>query len=148
MICFIKSLFSEKQLTYPNSQRMYTLFQALREGKTLQEIQEWTQIDLWFLDQFQKLISLEKKAKKEKKLNLEILFLAKRMGVPDFLLAGWFNKKEKEIRKIRWRNNIVPSFYQVDTCAGEFASATPYYYSTYWGPVRPRKKLKKIKTKW
>ncbi len=140
--------FSEKQMAYPNSQRIYALLEALRRGKTINKIYEWTQIDPWFLDQFYRLIKFEKKVKKTiKKLLPETVFLSKRMGIPDFLLAHWFNKKEKEIRKFRWKHNIVPSFYQVDTCAGEFASETPYYYSTYWGAGRTRKKLKPIKKK-
>ncbi|MYE07580.1 MAG: carbamoyl-phosphate synthase large subunit [Oligoflexia bacterium] len=141
--------FSEKQLAYPNSQRMYALLQAFREGQTIQKIHEWTQIDPWFLDQFQRLIKFEQKIKTTTKKHLtpHVLLLAKRMGVPDFLLAHWFNKKERDIRKLRWKYHIVPSFYQVDTCAGEFASQTPYYYSTYWGPVRERKKTKKDKNK-
>jgi len=125
--------FTEKLLTYPNSRRLYAIFQALRSGKTIDQIQEWTQIDYWFLDQFYRFIQFEKKAKKIPKLTPEVLFAAKRLGAPDFLLAHWFSKKEKEIRKMRWKYNIVPAFYQVDTCAGEFASETPYYYSTYWG---------------
>ena len=140
--------FSEKQLAYPNSRRIYALFQALRDGQTVQQVQELTQIDPWFLDQFNRFIQLEKKVRKEKKLKPEMLFLTKRMGVPDFLLAYWFNKKERDIRKMRWRYDIVPAFYRVDTCAGEFFSETSYYYSTYWGSRRDiRKKTKKEKNK-
>ncbi len=140
--------FSEKKLAYPNSQRMYALLQALREGKTVQQIYEWTRIDPWFLDQFHRFVEFERKMKTEaKKLTSEILFLAKRMGFPDFLLAHCFDKKEKDIRKLRWKNHIIPSYYQVDTCAGEFASETPYYYSTYWGAGEVRKKAKKAKDK-
>ncbi len=140
--------FSEKQVTYPNSQRIYALFQALREEKPIRQIHEWTQIDPWFLDQFHRLIKFEQKMKKTlKKLTPAGLLSAKRMGVPDFLLAHWVKKKEKEIRKLRWKYHIVPSFYQVDTCSGEFASETPYYYSTYWGKIHERTKIKKSKHK-
>ena len=140
--------FSEKNLAYPNSQRMYALLQALREGETIQQIYEWTQIDPWFLDQFYRFVEFEKKVRTTaKKLTPEVLFLAKRMGCPDFLLAYWFNKKEKDIRKLRWKYHVIPSFYQVDTCAGEFTSETPYYYSTYWGTLGVRKKIRKAKDK-
>ena len=144
-----KMVFSEKELAYPNSRRMYALLQALREGKTLKQIYEWTQIDPWFLDQFNRFIKFENKIKKSnRKLTAKAVFLSKRMGAPDFLLAHWFDKKEKDIRKFRWKNHIVPSFYQVDTCAGEFSSETPYYYSTYWGGRDTAgKKTKKSKNK-
>ena len=106
----MKMSFSENQLAYPNSQRIYALFQALRENKTKEQIHEWTQIDPWFLDQFHRFIQFEKKVKKAVKLSPEILFAAKRMGAPDFLLAHWFDKKERNIRKMRWKYNIVPTF--------------------------------------
>ena len=140
-----KMSFSEKQIAYPNSRRPYALFQAFREGKSLQKVYEWTQIDPWFLEQFNNFVLFEQKAKKALKCTPEILLSAKKRGVPDFLLAHWFGKKEKEIRKIRWKHNIVPAFYQVDTCAGEFASETPYYYSTYWSP--PPQEQQKSKNK-
>ena len=146
----LKSMvFSEKYLAYPNSERVYALFQALREGKTIQQIYEWTQIDPWFLDQLNRFVKFEKKVRQTAgKLTPKVLFLAKRMGVPDFLLAHWFNTREADIRKRRWKYRIIPSFYQVDTCAGEFASETPYYYSTYWGVAANNvRKMKKAKNK-
>ena len=140
-----KAKFSEKKLAYPHSQRIYTVFQALREGKTLKEIYDWTQIDPWFLNQFQKFIQFEKSAQKIKgqKPTPELLFRGKRLGVPDFLFALWLGKTEKEIRRWRWKHHIRPCFYKVDTCAGEFASETPYYYSTYWGTFSGKKLKKK-----
>ena len=143
--------FSEKKLAYPNSQRIYRLFQALREGKTLKEIHEWTQIDPWFLNQFQKFIQFEAHVKKTtgQKPTPELLLKGKRLGAPDFLLAHWWHKTEKDIRRLRWKYGLRPCFYKVDTCAGEFASETPYYYSTYWGamgkkPTRKNDPNKKI----
>jgi len=72
----LKSMvFSEKYLAYPNSQRVYALFQALREGKTVQQIYEWTQIDPWFLDQLNRFVGFEKKARQMVgKLTPEVLF--------------------------------------------------------------------------
>ena len=143
-----KMSFSEKYLSYPNSQRIYAVFQAFRQGYTVQEINELTQIDPWFLEHFRRFIQFEKKIKKavetKGKIEPNMLFFAKRMGVPDFLLASYLEKKERDIRRLRWKHNIQPAFYQVDTCAGEFASQTPYYYSTYWGQ-RPGKKNKRSK---
>ena len=163
--------FSLKNLTYPNSRRLYSILEAFRRGHSVQQVQEWTQIHPWFLEQFYKLIVLEKQIKaqagkltfkdtqKSKKVcditqNIqkkdikesiqdditgetkegvkESIRQAKRFGVSDFMLAHWYNKSEEQIRSFRHSYSIVPAFYQVDTCAGEFASSTPYYYSTYW----------------
>ena len=58
---------------------------------------------------------------------------AKQEGFTDEWIAFLTGQKQKDIRKQRWKNNIEPAYYSVDTCAGEFESKTPYYYSTYWG---------------
>ena len=52
--------FSEKKLSYPNSLRLYSIFQAFRQGYSVQQVSEWTQIHPWFLDQFHRFIALEK----------------------------------------------------------------------------------------
>ena len=57
----------------------------------------------------------------------------KKEGVPDYLIAHRTHQSADQIRQMRWKNDVHPSFYCVDTCAGEFQSQTPYYYSTYWG---------------
>ena len=141
----INTTFDENKLTYPNSRRVYMLFQAFREGHSVQQVYEWTQIDPWFLENFYKFIQFENHLKKINQLSADILFFAKRLGTPDFLLAHWLNTKEKSVRQMRWKHNIVPAFYQVDTCAGEFDSKTPYYYSTYWSQSSPSRESKKRK---
>ncbi len=133
--------FDESKLTYPCSLRIYMLFQAFREGISVRQIYEWTQIDPWFLNQFKKIIQWEKKSYKES-LSPEWLFWAKRYGIADFLIARWYKTTEKSIRKIRNKYGITPVFYQVDTCAGEFASLAPYYYSTYWSQAKQKKHKK------
>jgi carbamoyl-phosphate synthase large subunit len=127
-----KKPFSEKLVTYPNSQRIFHLFQALREGYTVEQLQSWTQISPWFLEQFKQIIDLEKKGLEERALTAEFLLEAKRMGFSDAWIASLFAKSDDEIREQRKQWNILPVYLQVDTCAGEFESSTPYFYSTYW----------------
>ena len=142
--------FSEKHLSYPNSRRIYAIFQAFRKGCTVKQLNELTQIDPWFLEYFHKFVLLEnkikQKAKDGEKLKPDLLLLCKRMGMPDFLLARCLNKKEKDIRRMRWKLGVQPAFYLVDTCAGEFASETPYYYSTYWAAadIKVHKRSKRL----
>ena len=125
--------FEEKKLSYPNSKRIYSIFNALRNNCSHEQLAEWTGIDPWFLNQFARFVKMEKQLKALQKLEPSLGHRAKKMGMPDFLIAHLTGKKEKDIRKWRWKHNIHPAFYQVDTCAGEFLSETPYYYSTYWG---------------
>ena len=66
-----------------------------------------------------------------KKISSDIIFKAKKIGFSDKQLANIFKTTEKKIRDFRFRNNILPVYKTVDTCAAEFESTTPYHYSTY-----------------
>lgn len=66
-----------------------------------------------------------------KKITPEILQKAKRFGFSDKQLANILNSTEEEVRKFRFKNDIIPVYKTVDTCAAEFESNTPYHYSTY-----------------
>ena len=129
--------FSEKHLSYPNSQRIFHIFQAFREGWSVKQVQNLTQIDPWFLEKIHSLIEMENK------LSMDDLRSAKQAGFPDGWIARAVNCSEQEVRKKRWRKNILPAFYSVDTCAGEFHSSTPYYYSTYLGQRKERSSVHK-----
>ncbi|MEK2644472.1 carbamoyl-phosphate synthase large subunit [Bdellovibrio sp. BCCA] len=121
------------KVSYPNSQRIYHLFQAFRDGKTVAEIEELTRINPYFLEHIEALIKFENKFKKEfSDSNTELLLAAKRKGFTDARLAKLVGKTEKEICQLREKNNMFPRYQQVDTCAGEFESSTPYFYSSYW----------------
>jgi carbamoyl-phosphate synthase large subunit len=121
------------KVSYPNSQRIYHLFQAFREGKTVAEIQELTQINPWFLEQIAGLIKFEKKFKQEfAPGNRDLLLEAKRKGFTDARLASICGQAESEIHGMRMKLDVRPRYQQVDTCAGEFESSTPYFYSSYW----------------
>ena len=121
------------RISYPNSQRIYHLFQAFRDGKTTAELEELTRINPYFLEQIEDLIKFEKGFKENyAKTPDETLLRAKRKGFTDARLAKLVGLKEADIRGTREKNKILPRFIQVDTCAGEFESSTPYFYSSYW----------------
>ncbi|MNJ92482.1 Carbamoyl-phosphate synthase large chain [compost metagenome] len=124
------------KISYPNSQRIYHLFQAFREGKSVAEIEELTQINPYFLEQVEALIRFERRFKEEfTEKNVDILWEGKRKGFTDARLAALVGKKESDICTLREKMEVYPRYQQVDTCAGEFESSTPYFYSSYW----PRK---------
>ena len=123
-------------LAYPNSKRIYQVFQAFREGQTVDEVQQRTQIHPWFLEHIEELMRFEVEFA-DGEVSPERLRQAKRRGFSDAALArvrGWTVDR---VRELRYANDIRPAFFQVDTCAGEFKSETPYYYSTYWGLPTP-----------
>ncbi|PIT99692.1 MAG: carbamoyl phosphate synthase large subunit [Bdellovibrionales bacterium CG10_big_fil_rev_8_21_14_0_10_45_34] len=124
---------SEDKLAYPSSKRLFYLFEALRSGWSIARIYELTQITPWYLDQFQRIMEVERELSSTSQLDEELLRRAKRFGYSDALIADITKLSEEEVLRQRKSLNIEPAFYRVDTCAGEFESTTPYFYSTYWG---------------
>ncbi len=123
--------FSEKLLGEANSQRIYHIAQAFREGKTVNEVFEITQITPWFLEQIEEIISFERKII-ESELTEDLLLKAKRFGFSDVALARIIESTPTKLFQLREKYKIHPGFGRIDTCAGEFFSETPYFYSSYW----------------
>jgi len=121
-----------EKISYPNSQRLFHVYQALRNGVSVDELVSLTQIHPYFLEQLEELVRLEKEISSQKSLNSDLLLKAKRFGFSDALIARLSRKKQDEILKLREEKKIFPKYLQIDTCAGEFASETPYFYSSYW----------------
>jgi carbamoyl-phosphate synthase large subunit len=132
--------FSEELLSRPNSHRIYHIVQAMRLGRSIESIAESTQISPWFLEQVQSLVKMESELKTIDQLDANTLRRYKRNGFSDQMIARPLKCAPDKIRDMRLKNNILPGFSQVDTCAGEFKSETPYYYSTYWADRSPRSK--------
>ena len=113
-----------------NDRRLFCVAEAIRRGYTLEEIHKINKIDMWFLDKIAVLVKMEERLKTEE-LTVDLLKEAKRLEFPDKAIAGFTGKGEAEIRAMRYRNDIVAAFKMVDTCAAEFESETPYYYSCF-----------------
>lgn len=127
-----ETYFQVDQVSYPNSKRIWHLVQAFRHGHSIQDLYNWTQITPWFLEQIFDLVMFEKKFSQEYKKNSSYALLqAKKKGFSDARIGKLIKKSESQIRKERWSEKIHPSYLQVDTCAAEFESSTPYFYSTY-----------------
>ena len=135
--------FSEEKLTYPGSRRMDFVLEAFRRGYSIKSLNQLTHIDPWFLNQISQIVKMEQSFANKKNWNGHFIYQAKRLGFSDKAIAKGFQVKEKDVFQFRRKNGIRPSFYRVDTCAGEFASETPYYYSTYWGEGEASLKSKK-----
>lgn len=136
--------FSLEKISYPNSQRIYHIFQAIRHGISIEQINELTKIHPWFLEQIFDIVQFENTIKKSD-LDAALLLKAKRKGFTDARIAKLKNRKNPgEISKLRKELKINPSYLQVDTCAGEFLSSTPYFYSTYWSENKIEKPSKPI----
>lgn len=113
-----------------DDRRLFFLAELLRRGILMETLHELTKIDRFFLRAIENIVHLEK-ALNEQPENLAILKEAKGMGFADLTIAKLWDKTEKEIYELRKENNLLPVYKMVDTCAAEFESLTPYYYSTY-----------------
>ena len=121
-----------ERLKIVDDQRIWVIAEALRKGISYEEIHDITMIDLWFIDKIQRIVEMED-ALKAGPLTVELLREAKRIEFPDNVIARLTDKKEEEIKEMRYANDIKAVFKMVDTCAAEFAASTPYYYSCFGG---------------
>ncbi len=120
----------EKQLYAIDDHRLFCIAEAIRRGYSLEHIHEINKIDMWFLYKVRNLVEMEKRLKNEE-LTPELLKEAKRLEFPDRVIGELTGMSEAQIKSMRYRNDIIASFKMVDTCAAEFESETPYYYSCF-----------------
>ena len=115
------------------AERLLYLADGFRTGMSLERAFELTKIDPWFLAQIQDLIACEERVAELglEELGADELRRLKRKGFADSRLATLMGIKEPVVRDFRLRNDVVPVFKRVDTCAAEFATTTAYLYSTY-----------------
>lgn len=109
--------------------RLFVIYELMLRGVSLEIIHEETKIDLFFLNKIRKIAEMETRILHEP--IDEILSDAKKMGFSDSYLAGLCGITLTQVEEKRKEKSITPVYKMVDTCAGEFQSETPYYYSTY-----------------
>ncbi len=130
-----KAIRPQWHLNPATDERLYALFEAFRKGMTVEELNKETKIHRWFLERVRGIVELETEIAKSNSpnqpLSPELLLRAKRFGFPDSLIGNLKNMPESEVRALRKKHGILPTYKIVDSCAGEFEAVTPYYYSTY-----------------
>jgi carbamoyl-phosphate synthase large subunit len=120
----------------PTDGRIVAVQQALRGGKSVEEVHDATGIDPWFLDQIQVLNSIAGDITAEAesgdgRLSPALLRRAKRHGFSDAQIGAIRGMPEEIVRGVRHALGVRPVYKTVDTCAAEFAAQTPYHYSSY-----------------
>lgn len=129
----------DRRLIQADDERLFLVAEAFRRGYGLQQIQDLSQIDWWFLDKIERLVQYEAVIADPEELSYETLYEAKRLGFTDRAIAELRAAKhpngqyvtEESVREYRAEHNLKPVYKMVDTCAAEFEASTPYYYSTY-----------------
>jgi len=113
-----------------DDERLFIVCELLRRGVAVEEINKETAMDLFFLTKLENIVNHEQVVR-DNPDDLSVLEKAKRLGFSDNWIAKAWNMSEELIYKIRKTHHLTPVYKMVDTCAGEFKSATPYFYSTY-----------------
>ncbi len=121
-------------LSRPTADRMLVIAQAMRHGLPMDSIRAACRYDPWFLEQIAGIVEAEEEVRRSGLPTdgsgwLEL----KKMGFSDARLAELTGTGEAEAAAQRWSAGVHPVYKRIDTCAGEFASATPYMYSCYEG---------------
>ncbi|MGM0567753.1 MAG: carbamoyl-phosphate synthase large subunit [Elusimicrobiota bacterium] len=126
---FIKKL--KNNLSVPNCERIFEIMHAFEMGMSVEEIHQLTTIDRWYLSQMEEIHKCRLMLEDAESLDEKLLARAKAFGFSDHQIAYLTGSGEENVRKIRKRYGIEPVYKSVDTCAAEFESYTPYFYSCY-----------------
>jgi len=121
-------------LSQPKPDRLLMAAQALRAGVSVEEIHDACRFDPWFLRELEKIVAAEREvAANGLPREATGLRRLKALGFSDRQLANLADTAETDISALREKLGVRPVYKRIDTCAAEFASATPYMYSTYEG---------------
>ena len=110
--------------------RIYAIAELLRRGCDAGRIAAATAIDMLFIRKFKNIVDEEQNIKVSKN-DIDTLRRAKKMGFSDKEIALLWETSELEVYTLRRKAGIVPVYKMIDTCASEFDSYIPYFYSTY-----------------
>ena len=121
MLCYIKD---------GTDDRIYAIAELLRRGTDIGMICDITKIDMLFLEKVKNIVKIEN-CLKEHIGDTDTLYAAKRMGFSDACIGRLWGMTEEEVYQIREKHGMFPVYKMIDTCASEFESYIPYFYSTY-----------------
>ncbi len=122
-----------RRLVVPSDTRIWSVFRAIEQGWSIEEVYDATKIDRWFLTQFAELVELKREASLVglREMSRDLLKTLKRTGFGDEELGSTLNVSAELVAARREDLSLGPVYKRIDTCAAEFASFTPYLYSTY-----------------
>ncbi len=123
--------YDEHALANPTDERLFQLYSALKDGMEVPYLAELTKMDEFFIYKIKNIVDFEATVTKEALDDKEYLLKAKKLGFSDYTLAALSGMDESDIKALREKYELKPSYKMVDTCAAEFEAKTPYYYSTY-----------------
>ena len=129
----------DRRLRTASPDRIVTVRTAMLRGRSDSTIHALSGIDPWFLAKLRGLIAVEQdllQSRSLEDLDVEALFTLKQLGYSDRQIGWATSSDELQVRRHRHALGVRAVFKTVDTCAAEFASTTPYHYSTYERPMQ------------
>jgi len=125
----------QKEVSKPTPRRVFAVYEALKEGWSIEDINKFTGIDKWFINRMKNAAFVQKELEQHKvgPIPEELLKTAKRRGFSDLAISNIRGEDEVNVRNRRKELNIFPVIKQIDTLAGEFPAKTNYLYMTYHG---------------
>ena len=123
----------QRQLVIPTDRRIWSVFQALDQGWSVEKIHDSTRIDPWFLTQFSELVELKRSAALVdwRDMSTDLFQALKRAGFGDEDIAAIMGVDQQLVASRRAEAGLRCVYKRIDTCAAEFESFTPYLYGTY-----------------
>jgi len=119
-----------EMLKIVDDERIFLLAEALRKDISVDQINDITKVDKWFLEKIYNIVKIERRLASEP-LSKELLKKAETMGFTDYEVQDLSGDSYEMVDTIRRAHGLFPVYKMVDTCAAEFESVTPYYYSTF-----------------
>ena len=119
-----------KYIAIGTDDRIFAIAKLMRSGVSCEQINAVTKIDMLFLEKIKNIIDFEPIIMSHKN-DLPTLCKAKRMGFSDKCIARLWHVKEIDVYNLRKSNGMFPVYKMIDTCASEFDSYIPYFYSSY-----------------
>ncbi len=114
----------------PTEDRLFQITELLRRGVDCKKLNQMTTIDEFFISKLQNIVRYEALIN-ENPNDVQVLKTVKKIGFSDQYIASKWNANEMDIYHMRKQNDIYPVYKMIDTCASEFSSYVPYFYSTY-----------------
>ncbi len=121
----------EEELTEPTEERIFAVSKALANGMSVEEVNELTNIDEWYLHKMKKIIDIETEMDGLETIEENLLEEAKKTGFSDNQIAIASNADISEVREMRADYDIHPKIRRIDTMAAEYPAKTNYLYLTY-----------------
>lgn len=120
----------DQLLIHPQTNRIFSLLEAIRRGYSCQELAELTKIDAYYFNQLRRLVHLQKDLR-ENPGSVNQLKRAKYWGLSDKWIADCWQSQPNEVAQLETENQIARTYKEVDPSAGQYDQHSHSFYATF-----------------